>query len=49
MLHLTLVQNVIYFPILVWEKWTKYGTKVVIHGNLVPSKVKAKGITNQST
>ena len=38
-LHLTLVRNVTYFPILIWQKLTKYWTKVVIHGNLVPTKV----------
>ena len=48
-LHLTLVGNVTYFPILVWQKWTKYWTKVVIHGNSVHTKVTSKGITNQST
>ena len=29
-LHLTLVQNVTYFPILIWQKWTKCWIKVVI-------------------
>ena len=49
MLHLTLVRNVTYFPILIWQQWTKYWTKVVIHGNLVPTTVTPKGITNRST
>ena len=48
-LHLTLVGNVTYFPILVWQKWTKYWTKVVIHGNSVHTKVTSKGITNRFT
>ena len=33
------------FPILIWQKWTKYWTKVVIHGNFVHTKVTYKGIT----
>ena len=49
LLHLTLVRDFTYFPTLVWEKWTKYWTKVVIHGNLVPTKVTPKGIANQQT
>ena len=49
MLHLTLVRNVTNFPILIWQQWTKYWTKVVIHGNLVPTKVTPKGIMNRST
>ena len=44
-----LVQNVSLFPILIWQKWTKCWTKVVIHGNLVPTKATPKGITNLST
>ena len=27
----------IIFLFLIWQKWTKYWTKVVIHGNLVPT------------
>ena len=34
-LCLTLVRNVTCFPILIWQKWTKCRTKVIIHGNLV--------------
>ena len=44
-----IVWNVTYFPILIWQNWTKYWTKVVIHGNLVHTKVMPKGITNLST
>ena len=40
MLCLILVQNVTCFPILIWQKWTKCRTKVVIHGDLVPNKVR---------
>ena len=49
MLHLTLVQNVTYFPILIWQQWSEYWTKVIIHGNLVPMTLTPKGITNPST
>ena len=28
-LHLTLVRNVTYFPILIWQKWTEYCSKVL--------------------
>ena len=48
-LCLTLVQNAALFPIIIWQKGTKWGTKVVIHGNLVLTKVIPKGITNRST
>ena len=48
-LRLTLVQIVTLFPILIWQKWTKYQTKIVIHGNLGLTKVTPKGITNRST
>ena len=37
------------FPILIWQKWTKCQTKVIIHGNLVLTKVTPKGIRNRST
>ena len=40
MLHLTLVRNVIDFPILVWQKWTRNWTKVVIHGNFHKNNTK---------
>ena len=43
-LYLTLVQNVTLFPILIWQKWTKWQTKVVIHANLVLTKETPKGI-----
>ena len=32
--------------ILVWQKWTKYWTKVVIYGNFVHTNVTYQGITN---
>ena len=48
-LLLTIVRNVTYFSILIWQKWTKYWTKVVIHGNLVVTRIMPKGITNLST
>ena len=38
-LHLTLVRNVTYFPILIWQKWPNYWTKVIICGNFVHTKV----------
>ena len=33
----------------IWQKWTKWRTNVIIHGNLVLTKVTTKGITNRST
>ena len=49
-LCLTFIQNVTtYYPILIWQKWTKYRTKVVIYGNFVHTQVTYKGITNCST
>ena len=52
-LHLIVLQlyispKVKYFPIIIWQKWTKYWTKVIICGNSVHTKVTFKGITNQS-
>ena len=33
-LHLTLIRNVTHFPILIWQQWTRYWTKVTLCGNL---------------
>ena len=47
-LLLTFVRNITYFPILIWQKWTNFWTKVVICGNFVRTNVTYKGITNRS-
>ena len=40
----TLVQNVEYFSILIWQKCTKYWTKVIVCGNSVHTKWRPKGL-----
>ena len=41
-LHFNIGPNVQYFPILIWQKWTKNWTKVMFCGNQVPTKVTIK-------
>ena len=38
-LHFNISAVFKYFPILIWQKWTKYWTKVIFPGNSVPTKV----------
>ena len=41
-LHFNMSPNVQYFPILIWQKWTKNWTKVMFCGYQVPTKVTIK-------
>ena len=38
-----------YFPILIWQTWTKHWTKVVIRVNLDHIKLTSKGNASRST